>query len=83
MRQLLCSIYDNAVGAYHVPFACRSKSEAIRTFSDLVQNSETTINKHPEDYHLFCLGAFDDNSGQLEPLTTPEKFITGNECKSV
>lgn len=83
MKLLICSVYDAAVGAYMQPFFCRSKSEAIRSFSDAVGAKESQFCAHPEDYTLMCVGAWDDATADLVPISNLEKLITGNECRNV
>lgn len=73
MKLLLCSVYDSKVSAYAPPFPAKTRGEAIRIFSDAVRDPSTLLSKHPEDYRLFLLGEFDDNSGhivnsQVEPI---------------
>ncbi len=60
------SIYDTASGLYSRPFFTPSDAEAIRSFSDIVQDAEHPIGRHPEDYTLFRLGRFDDTTGAID-----------------
>lgn len=53
------------------PFFLLTRSAAIRAFGDLVANPEQQISKHPEDYVLYELGVFNDDSGQVEGHDTP------------
>lgn len=68
MRMKAYAVYDKQVGAYMVPFFCRTDGEAIRSFTDAVGDKNTQFCKYPTDYHLFRLGEFDDASGALEPV---------------
>ena len=67
MRLNIYSIYDTASGAYMRPFYMNSDGQAIRAFSDLAQDAEHEIGRHPEDYTLYRIGTFDDNTGKLHP----------------
>ncbi len=60
------SIYDIKTEAYMRPFFCITSGEAIRVFTDLTNEAGSPFNKHPTDYHLFEIGAFDDGTGHLE-----------------
>lgn len=82
MKQLIATVYDQAVGAFMQPFFCRSKSEAIRSFTDAVDKSDTPFCVHPEDYTLFVIGEYDDLSGNIVACLVPEKLITALECRS-
>lgn len=73
------SIYDSKVGAYMTPVFLHSKGQALRWFSDLIKDQESTLSKHPEDYTLFHLGSFEDVSSKFEPLETPHSMGIGLE----
>ena len=47
----------------------RTHGEAIRAFESSCQDTNTNFNKNPQDYHLFCIGEFDDELGSVKPLT--------------
>ncbi len=59
------SIYDTAAGLYSRPFFDQADASSMRAFQDLVMDAEHPVGKHPEDYSLFRIGLFDDNTGQL------------------
>ena len=60
------SVFDSKVNAYMTPHFRRSKGEILREFSDVVNNkSDNGIYLHPEDFFLYELGSFDDNTGVL------------------
>lgn len=57
------SVHDKAVRAFMQPFYARSIGEAIRSFTELANDPQTNVARHPSDFVLFDLGEFDDNSG--------------------
>jgi len=61
------SIYDSAVKAYQDPFYMHSEGQAIRAFSDTVNNEKSLVHSHPEDFVLFYLGTYDDQTGKFQP----------------
>lgn len=65
------SFYDSAVEAYMPPFYMKSKGEALRVFSDLVNDKSHGFSKHPEDFTLFHLGSWNDSDAFYQPLLTP------------
>ncbi len=65
MKLNVYSIYDQASGLYSRPFFTQSDGEALRSFSDIANDAEHPIGKHPADYTLFRLGIFDDRDGKL------------------
>ena len=66
------TVYDGKAEAYLTPFYFTTVGLAIRTFADSVSDRQHMFNKHPEDYTLFRVGAFDDNNCRFELLPTPE-----------
>lgn len=65
--QLFC-IYDTKVENYFPPFAAANASEALRSFSDLLSDSQSRLSKHPGDYRLFRVGEFHADTGVVLPL---------------
>lgn len=82
MKLLVMSILDNKVGAFTSPFYSRAKGEAIRSFSDAVNEEKSQFNRHIDDYALYLLGVFDDNTGMFV-TQEPQRVITARECKVI
>lgn len=59
------TVYDNKSLSFSPPFFQQADGAAARMFSDLANDSSTTIGRHPSDYSLFCIGGFDDQKGHL------------------
>lgn len=66
MKLKLFAIYDRALTAYMQPFGAQSAGAAIRAFGDGVNDPAHVMNKHPEDYELWYLGDFDDQTGTFD-----------------
>ena len=62
MKLKIFSVFDSKVAAYMNPFFARSTAEAVRIFSDAVNSSQQGFKSHAEDYTLFELGVWDDQS---------------------
>jgi len=45
--------------------------EALRHFEDEVNNPQSPLYKHPEDYTLFHLGQYDETTGQFDLKDAP------------
>lgn len=73
------SVYDKAVNAYLQPFYARSKGEALRAFTEAVNDQKHTFNKHAADYTLMLVGEFDDSSGVIVPVD-PRRIVGAIEC---
>lgn len=81
MKLNVYTIYDSKVKAYMQPFMAQTNGQALRMFADTVQDDKTVINKHPEDYTLFALGSYDDQTGKYENLETPQSLGVAIEYK--
>jgi len=57
------SVYDTKVEAYLQPFFMQTKAAAIRAWADAISDPNTQFNKHPNDFTLYELGQYDDQSG--------------------
>lgn len=74
MKVLLFAIYDRKASIYMAPFVARSTIDATRQIAASMRDpqiKETPVGQHPEDFDLFHVGGFDDESGVLAPLTMP------------
>ena len=71
MIHKIFTVYDSKVEAYLPPFYQQSKGAAIRAFTDTCNEAGHPFNKHPEDYTMFELGAFDDTGANFELHKTP------------
>ncbi len=76
---LMASVWDDKLQVFGQPFPARTAGEALRIFSDSVQDDRSVINRHPEDYRLFSVGSFDDKSGTLVPVQPPSLLGTALE----
>ena len=68
MLKAFC-IFDAAAAAAMRPFFAHNAGAAIREFTDIVNNPEHPIGRHPEDYTLFAIGEFDERNGVLTGST--------------
>ena len=79
MRLMVYTIYDTAAKAYMRPFFLQSDGQAIRSFSDLALDADHEVGRHPEDYSLYRIGFFDDNTAEIFP-DQKECLITAQEA---
>ena len=42
---------------------------AIRTFTDALLDTEHPFGKHPQDYTLFMVGTYNDQTGKTDSIT--------------
>lgn len=63
------SVLDVKADLYASPFCFGAVGQAVRAFSDLVQDPNTMPGRHPEDYKLVQIGEFDDVSGEVRAIS--------------
>lgn len=79
MRYVLCSIKDRSVNAFQPVYTVRAEGEAIRNFMDAIAAEQSgALHKHPDDFDLYVVGTFDDDTGTIEPCT-PKKIGDGKQ----
>lgn len=88
MRLNVYTIFDSASQAYMRPFFMQSDGQALRSFTDIAQDAEHEIGKHPEDYSLYRIGTYDDQKGVLHAedkscLATAEEVVAASREKAL
>lgn len=71
MNSGLYSVRDSATGVYQNIFQSPTNEAAMRDFGDLARDETTSVNKHPDDYILYRVGSWDDDTGTItreEPI---------------
>lgn len=77
------SIYDKKAELYHPPSYCHTVGHAMRVFTTLFSNVETPFNQFPDDFQVWEVGAFDDQSGSLVSLAKPHLVCQGTELMPI
>ena len=67
MKMKMFSVYDIKAEAFMVPWFMPAQGQAVRAFSDLVEDKDSMVGKHPGDYKLVYVGDFDDSTGEFMP----------------
>lgn len=76
MQELkMFSIRDAKAEAYHQPFFKKSIGEAERDFTELCRDEKSTLSKFPEDFDLYYLGTYSDQTGKFQTLDTPQHLV--------
>lgn len=65
-KLLILAVRDRAVDAYMRPFPAPTVGAAVRGFLDELSRSESELAKHPDDYDLYQLAVWDEESGVFE-----------------
>jgi hypothetical protein len=59
------SIFDKKSASFNTPFFAINDEVARRSFDDLIRDKRTLVAQHPEDFGLFYIGLFDQETGEL------------------
>lgn len=74
----LYTIRDEATEGYGQILQTRAQGEAVRMFMDEATNKESRINKHPNDFALYKLGTYDDQTGEIT-AQKPERIARATD----
>lgn len=80
MQLKIYSIRDSKGLIYNTPFYQRTHGEAERNFSTVANDTKSTIAQYPEDYDLYYLGDYDDQTGKITSLDTPQHIQKAAHC---
>lgn len=80
MKVRVFAVYDEKAKAFGQLGCCLHDGQAMRDFTDQICSPQSHLSKHPEDYKLYCLGEYDDNSGVLVSFPQPEFLVAGSSC---
>lgn len=75
-------IYDVKAKFYNKPFYMQNDSIAIRAFTDLANDPQTDVYKHPTDFQLFNVGNYEDTTATIEAFP-PIHMANAHELKEV
>jgi len=83
MKQVVVSVRDRAADTFGRPFFVVAVAQAIRSFSDEVNRADkdNPLFNHPEDFDLYELASFDDDSGLFVALSQPRMVAVGKDLK--
>jgi len=80
----IVSVKDRAANAFGRPIFVTAIGQAIRSFQDEINRvaDNNEMNKHPDDFDLWHLGTFNDQTGELEQLLEPVQLAIGKQLKT-
>lgn len=77
MKLHAIAVRDTATESFSRPFFVNHPAQAVRSFSDEVNNKESELGKHPGDYELWELASWDDVSGAF--TDNPERLARASD----
>lgn len=80
---IMFAVFDKKSETYNLPFFMGHLSEALRAFSDLCQDAQTVLYRHPEDFKLVMLGKFDQKTGRLDQGEELQTLAHADEFRKV
>nr|QJB20664.1 MAG: nonstructural protein [Microvirus sp.] len=81
MQLKIYTLRDAKAEVYHSPFFQKTHGEAERTFNKLVHDEKSMISQYPEDYDLYYLGEYDDQTGTIQSVV-PQHIVKAVNLKS-
>lgn len=81
MKLIAVAVRDRAMNAYMRPFFVPATGAAIRSFGDEINRAadDNPMHNHPDDYDLYELGTFDEETGLLQPTEMPKQLAIGKQ----
>jgi hypothetical protein len=83
MLHYVVCVKDRAAEVFNRPFFVPHRNVAVRDFTDEVNRSaaDNQLNKHPDDFDLYLLGTYDDNTGFFN-LDVPTVLVRAKDVVS-
>lgn len=77
----IVAVKDLAIQAFMQPTTVRAPGQAMRGFGDEInrKDAQNELQRHPEDYELWKIGTFDDETGEINHA--PELLLRGKDAK--
>jgi len=75
MQLKMYSVRDSKAETFHPPFYKRTHGEAERDFQALAHDEKSQVSKFPEDFDLYWVGSYDELSGKVNGLDSPQHIV--------
>lgn len=59
-------IFDTKAEIYNKPFYFLNDKIALRAAQDLIDDPQTDVHKHPEDFMMFHIGTYEDETAHFK-----------------
>lgn len=84
MKYKIVTIRDRAADLFGQPSFTVNLGQTIRSFGDQINVTHTEdrpnqLNQHPEDFDLYLLGEYDDETGTFTNLEQPKMVAVGKD----
>lgn len=68
------SVFDVRANVFQPPVARPNDAVAMRDFEQSVKDANGVMAKFPEDFSLFCVGYWNDETGAMQPLADTRRL---------
>lgn len=76
---VVVSIFDSAAQLFQKPIFAPSAQQVVRQFGDLCNDKETEYGKHPDDYEVYRIAGWQDDTAKFTVLDKPELIVRGKD----
>lgn len=79
---VVVAVLDRKILTFAYPMFVTHVGTALRGFTDQVNNSErgNMLHDHPEDFELYELGTYDDQTGKFVLHEEPRRIAMASDC---
>ena len=82
MIHFIVAVHDRQLDTFMRPFTAQSVGQALRSFKDETNREGSELRAHPEDYALYQLGTFNEQTGQVTSLDKPLQLALASNLVS-
>ena len=75
------SVCDSKTKIFHPPHYSRTEPDALRSFQQLINDERSTLNQFTDDFDLYYLGEYYDDTGKFDLLDTPQHIVKAIQLK--
>lgn len=75
------AVRDTKSEIYNAPFFQKTHGEAERSFKQLANDTQSMVGRYPEDFDLYYVGEYDDQTGKFKANAAPEHIIKAVELR--
>lgn len=77
----ILAVRDIQMEEYHRPFTVPATGGGVRSFTDEINRAspDNPMHAHPSDYHLYEIGTFDTDTGEITRLSNIRLLARGED----